>query len=340
MKNKKNFIIDFLYYLAMITIVLTITYITVKWLLPFVLSLLIVMILQPIISHIQQLCKIKNKFFRAIIAILFYSMILSLILYLLFIGMIQLYLLLVNLPTYLDYINQLLVSSQILVKFAPYFEMLYASINEVIQSATSSFINYLLTFIAGLPSFLFDAMFVIISSLFFIVDYAQIKHLVLRFSGKKEKYLVAIVGCIKDTLSSLFKAYFIIFIVTFIELLVGCYIIDISDALMIAFAIAIFDFLPVLGLDMIMIPWIVIEAVCNHMQVALGLLILYMVIVITKNILEPKLISAKIGMHPLATILGMFLGAKMMGVIGMIVFPIAIVIGKRIYTLNKEYTDG
>lgn len=338
MKNKKGFIIDCIYYLCILTIILTITYIIIKWLLPFAISLLIVFVLQPVISHIQKICKIQNRFFRILITILLYISIIALFLYLLFLGMIQLYLLLNALPEYMNTVYEMITKSDVLNKFLPYIDVLYASMNDIIQTLTTSFIHYLLVFISRLPSFLFDAMFIIISSLFFIIDYPYIRGFILKYSNKKQNYVIAIIGCIKDTLSSLCKAYFIIFLVTFIELLIGCYIIGINDALMIAFAIALFDFVPVLGLDMIMVPWIVIEAIKNHMGMALGLLVVYIIVVITKNILEPKLISSKIGMHPLATILGMFLGMKVMGVIGMVTVPVVIMVLKRIYALKKEYT--
>lgn len=340
MKNKKGFIIDCIYYLCILTIILTITYIIIKWLLPFAISLLIVFVLQPLISHIQKMCNIQNRFFRIIITIIVYICIIAVVLYVLFLGMIQCYLLLNALPEYMTSLYDMITKSDLLSHFMPYIDVLYASMNDIVQTLTTSFIHYLLAFISGLPSFLFDAMFIIISSLFFIIDYPYIKSFILKYSNQRQNYVIAIIGCVKDTLSSLFKAYFIIFLVTFVELLVGCYIIDVSDALMIAFAIALFDFLPVLGLDMIMVPWIVIEAIKNHMAMAIGLLVIYIIVVITKNILEPKLISSKIGIHPLATILGMFLGMKIMGVLGMVIVPVAVMLLKRIYALNKEYKHG
>ena len=69
---------------------------------------------------------------------------------------------------------------------------------------------------------------------------------------------------------------------------------------MLSCIIAIFDFLPVFGIDMIMIPWIVICAFTNKISLALGLLIIYLVIVITKNILEPKLIAKGLGISPVS----------------------------------------
>lgn len=340
MSVKKNFIINCIYYLALSSIVLIITYSIVRWLLPLVFSLLVVMILQPIISHIQRICNIKNKFFRVIITIVLYCIIIGIVLYLLFLGVIQLYFLLNNLPDYIDYLYNLITRSEMLSFFNQYIDIFYDSINSIINNCSTSFINYLITCITRLPSILFDIMFIIISSLFLIIDYDIFKKMVLKLCYKKQEYVVMVIGCIKDTLSTLFKAYFIIFIITFVELLVGFYIISIDDALMIAFMIAVFDFFPILGVDMILVPWIVIQALNNQITTAIGLLVVYAIIVITKNVMEPKLLSKHMGVHPIITILGMFIGMKIIGVVGIVLVPVLLMVTKRIYVLNKELEDG
>lgn len=340
MKKRKNFIINCVYYLFLTSVFLIITYAIIKWLLPLVFSLVVVMVLQPIISHIQKICNIRNKFFRVMITIVLYCLIIGGVLYLLLVGVIQLYFLLNNLPVYIEYIYQLVTKSQVLSFFNQYIDIFYDSMTTIINNCSTSFINYLIECITRLPSILFDIMFIIVSSLFFIIDYEVLKRMLLKICNTRQEYVIVVISCIKDTLSTLFKAYFIIFIITFVELLAGFYIIDISDALMIAFMIAIFDFFPILGVDMIFIPWIVIQAVNNQMPTALGLLVLYAIIVITKNVMEPRLLSKQMGVHPIITILGMFIGMKVMGVIGVIFVPILFMIFKRIYNVNKELENG
>lgn len=336
MKVKKNFIINWIYYILIMCIVLAITYIVVKWLLPIVFSLLVVMVLQPIISHIQVMCKIKNKFFRIVITIVVYCLIISSVLYMLFLGIIQLYFLLNNLPEYISYVYSLVIKSDMFSFLNQYVDVFYNSINTIVNNCTTSFIDFLISCLTRLPSIMFDILFVIISSLFFIIDYEMLKKAILKVCYKRQEHIISVIGCVKETLSTLFKAYFIIFIITFVELLVGFYIINIDDALMVAFAIATFDFFPILGVDMIFIPWIIISAITNQISQSLGLLTVYGIIVITKNIVEPKLLSAQLGLHPLVTLLGMFVGVKIMGVIGMVIMPIALMIIKKIYSLNKE----
>ena len=88
---------------------------------------------------------------------------------------------------------------------------------------------------------------------------------------------------------------------------------------------------------MIMIPWIVICAFTNKISLALGLLIIYLVIVITKNILEPKLIAKGLGIRPLVSLIGMYLGMKILGFVGLIIVPVILVIVIQVIKVKKNY---
>lgn len=335
MKQKKQLLITFGYYAILTLIALVATYIAFTWLLPVFISVLVVMALQPMIASIVKYLHVENKYALLIVSVIVYLLIIGTVLYLCFLGMIQLYLLLEKLPGYIDEIFLFIQSSDVFIFLDSYAVYFYDSINEIIQSYSTSFIDYLIAFIKGIPSLAFDVMFVIISSLFFIIDYKNIKKFILKHS-RKEVYVRNVVSSVKETISSVFKAYLAIFILTFIELLVGFYIIGLPDALMLSFSIALFDFFPILGLDMIFIPWIVILAFQNKMSLAISLLVVYIIIAISKNIFEPKLISKHIGMHPLLTIVSMFVGVKFLGIMGMVFVPLIMMIIKRIYELNNE----
>lgn len=339
MEEKKKFIINSVYYFLLFTTFTLITYIIFKWFLPFVFSLAIVITLQPIIRSIQKMIKIKNKFITIIITIIVYLLILAGLIYLVFLGIIQIYHLSNNLPSYFSYVYSLVNKSMMFISVNKYISILYTGINEIITSFSTSFIGFMISLITSIPSLIFNLGIVVISSLFIIIDYDNIRAKILLIFQPHQTYVINIIGCIKDTISSLFKAYFIIFIITFIELLVSFYLIGVKDALMIAFGIALFDFFPILGLDMIMIPWIIILAINNNIALALGLLIIYGIIIVTKNVVEPKLIAKHIGIHPLVTIIGMFVGVQIFGILGIMIVPVVMTVVKRVYELNKEYQN-
>ena len=89
--------------------------------------------------------------------------------------------------------------------------------------------------------------------------------------------------------------------ITFVELVIGLTLIGVDNALIIAFVIAVFDILPVLGTGGIMIPWTVITALQGNYPLALGLLLVYLVVTGVRNIIEPKIVGSQIGLHPVIT---------------------------------------
>lgn len=93
-----------------------------------------------------------------------------------------------------------------------------------------------------------------------------------------------------------------------------------------ALAIAVFDILPVLGTGGILLPWAVILLLLGDKMLAAGILVLYLVITVVRNIAEPRLVGKQIGLHPLATLIAMFLGLKILGIAGMVLFPMLLAV--------------
>ena len=73
-----------------------------------------------------------------------------------------------------------------------------------------------------------------------------------------------------------------------------------------------------------MIPWTVITALMGSHGLALGLLAVYLVITVVRNIIEPKIVGSQIGLHPVVTLVSMFVGAQLLGVLGLFGFPIGL----------------
>ncbi|WRK53920.1 AI-2E family transporter [Coprobacillaceae bacterium CR2/5/TPMF4] len=175
-------------------------------------------------------------------------------------------------------------------------------------------------------------MFVVITSLFILLDYDLFEKYVLN------KYPVTslVVDTVKNVLSNIFKASVIIMIVTFVELYLGFVLIGLSQSAMLACIIAVIDFLPVLGLDMIMVPWIIINALTNNIYLAIALLIIYLIVVVTKNILEPRLLAKNLGLSPIVSLIGMYLGMQWFGIIGLFIAPTLIMIIIQVFKVKHQ----
>ena len=108
------------------------------------------------------------------------------------------------------------------------------------------------------------------------------------------------------------------------ELALGLTVIGVDCSLLIAFLISVFDVLPVLGTGGIMIPWTILTALQGNYPLSAGLLTVYLIITVIRNIIEPKIVGSQIGLHPVVTLSSMFVGAQLFGVLGLFGFPIGL----------------
>ena len=124
------------------------------------------------------------------------------------------------------------------------------------------------------------------------------------------------------TLFVCIRSYALIMSITFVELSVGLTLIGVNRAILVALLIAIFDILPVLGTGGIMIPWVILSALGGDLPHAFALLVLYVIITVIRNIIEPRIVGAQIGLHPVLTLMSMFVGNHLFGIVGLFGLPI------------------
>ena len=81
-----------------------------------------------------------------------------------------------------------------------------------------------------------------------------------------------------------------------------------------------------------MLPWAVLSAADGNLELAIGILALWGIMSIVRQFLEPKLVSNKIGIHPIFTLIAMYTGFKFLGILGMVLGPIILIILKNIFS--------
>ena len=139
-----------------------------------------------------------------------------------------------------------------------------------------------------------------------------------------------------SSLGNYLKAEGILILIAFIIVLIGLLIfnllgMNVRYPLVIALIIGFVDALPILGAGTIMIPWAVISAFNGDITLAISLICLYIVIIVVRQLIEPRIISSHIGIHPIFTLIAMYTGFKIIGVIGMFIGPIILIILKNIF---------
>ena len=192
--------------------------------------------------------------------------------------------------------------------------------------------------ILGVPTFIIKLIITIVSSFFFMVDYDKVINFVNSYIPEDRKEFVQKLKYYGvSTLGAYAKSYILLFLLTFIELTIGFNLIGIPYATIIALTVAIFDILPVLGTGGILIPWSIIGFAISNFKIGIGMMVLYLIITAIRNTLEPKIIGTQIGLHPLATLISMYLGLHIFGIVGMFIFPITLAVFTSI-NKNKEQT--
>ena len=195
------------------------------------------------------------------------------------------------------------------------------------------------SFARNIPSILISIIFSILSAYFFIADRDRILEFGRAHTPQiiQEKWRM-MVESFKIVFGGYFKAQFKIIAVIGVILFIGFLILKVRFAILVAALVAFLDMLPFLGTGTVLIPWAVFKLVSGDIRYALGLVILYLVTQLVRRIIEPKLVGDSIGMNPLVTLIFMYIGYRIGGVIGMI---LAVPVGAIILNFYKAGTfDG
>lgn len=136
---------------------------------------------------------------------------------------------------------------------------------------------------------------------------------------------------IKRYVGGYLKAQLIIMCISFTILLIGLSILNIDYALVIALATGIVDALPFFGSGTVLIPWAIISFITGEIARGVGLFIIYLSVILMRQFVEPKIVSKNIGMHPLMTLMAMYVGYRAFSIGGMILGPLVLVFTVSLY---------
>ncbi len=204
------------------------------------------------------------------------------------------------------------------------FSKLGLNIGTITSSVTGMFSVF-----KNVPSAVIGIVVGIVAWIFFTKDYSKIvKFIRLQLPDGKKNLLVEIKQVFSNTIFKMMRAYGLIMFITFCELFIGLSVLNFigimnnSYIFIIAIAIAVFDILPVAGSGGILIPWAVISLVTGDFGRAVGIIVIYAVITVIRQYIEPKIVGTSLGVNPILTLAGLYFGLKLFGFMGMFIVPI------------------
>lgn len=185
--------------------------------------------------------------------------------------------------------------------------------------------------LSALPRLLLVTVVTAISGVYFCMDGERITAaLVAHLPVSVRRRLPAWRSAMRRISFRYLRAYLLLTLLTFAELLIGFSILGIDYAFLLALLVAIVDLLPVLGVGTVLLPWAVILLLQRHFYLGFGVLILYAACLLLRQILEPRLVGKSLGLHPLLTLLSSYAGWCLLGVRGMILAPLLAVLCKSL----------
>lgn len=191
--------------------------------------------------------------------------------------------------------------------------------------------------VGALPSVLLFLLVTLIACFYFAIEYKTVDGAVRRLLPKALRRLdwKERAG---EAMRRYLRAYFLLFLLTLGELLVGFLILSVDYAFLLALVTAILDILPVLGVGTVLIPYAIFSFVTGSTALGWGVLVLYGIITVVRQIAEPRLVGKSLGLHPILMLISFYAGWKLFGVAGVFIGPLIAMIVKAVWgqTDNAE----
>lgn len=189
-------------------------------------------------------------------------------------------------------------------------------------------------FAKQLPTFIIGLIMCLLSSYLFVAEKEQIVQGIKKHMPEALLYRLRLMKrSLVKAVGGYFKAQIKIEVWIYLLLVIGFFILGVDYAPLIAFGIAILDFLPFFGTGTAMVPWAIVKFLSADYIMTIGLLVIWGVSQLVRQIIQPKIVGDSVGVPPLPTLFLLYIGYMLGGVMGMIV---AVPIGIILFTMYEE----
>lgn len=345
--KRKKFLINFAFFALIFAISIVVIRFALPALFPFVVAFIVTLILRPIVRFLHEKLKMNTRFVSVVLVILFYGTIGVLVIWMI----IELVSLLADkvkdLPSFFqNQIRPFLVTlfaeiQKMLHNFDPEMAIdfdttansLLSSLGSTVMSISGQFVGKLTDIAVSVPTFLLNIVIMVVATIFLIVDYESIRTFIKRqLPDKTNELMHNIASHLGGVIKKYLLSYSLIMLITFGEIFAGLSIIGVKYSALLAALIAIFDILPVVGSGLVLVPWAIISLIIGNIGLGVGLFILWAIVCVVRQIIEPKIVGSNVGMHPFLTLFAMLAGNFIYGGIGILLLPITLALCQSLNT--------
>lgn len=314
---------------------------------PFILGWLISLIASPVVRFFEEKLKVKRKAMTALVIVAVLAVVV-LVVYLLIAKLVREGVNFINeLP---DIWNTILAEfNKVGANLQGVYDRMPADTQATIDHIILEMGNYMSSMMGQfeLPSFkavgnaakqipdIFLAVVMcLLSAYFFVADKGYMAAAVEKFVPVSVRYHFDLIRrSFRNAVGGYFRAQFKIECWIYILLVIGLMILGVDYAFLVAFGIAVLDFLPVFGTGTVMVPWAVIELLSENYRMMFGLIAIWLVGQLVRQLIQPKIVGDSIGMDAIPTLFLLYIGYRVAGVLGMI---LAVPIGIIVVNLYEE----
>lgn len=210
-----------------------------------------------------------------------------------------------------------------------FYEMLTDMTGHMTERLSAEIPTFAARVFVALPSILLFLVITVIAAFYFCMDDRAIEQRLFGLLPRQVREKLPLLrGRARQISWRYLKVYLLLLLLTFGELLVGFLILGVEYAFLLALIIAVLDMLPIIGVGTVLIPWSLVAFFQKDFYLGFGLAILYLILTVLRQIVEPKLLGKSLGLHPLLTLFAGYTGWRLLGFLGMLLGPVAAVLIK------------
>lgn len=338
----------FLRYLATAAAICALFYLTVRyvlwWVLPFLIALAVAAAIEPIIVFLREKLRFRRGFSAFLLTLMLLLLLGSVLSLLGSTLMREAYALLGRVPSLLENAPQALET--LFARLEPYAsacppwlrEQLYALLGDALSDAgpflsdlAARLLAALTSLATALPRAALGCATAVLAVYFTAASYPTLcGALRCRLSGSARRSLRLFRSSATQSLARYLRAELTLSFFTLLQLLVGFTLLRQDYALLLALLITLLDALPVFGAGTALVPWALIELLFSSVPRGIALLALFLCTLLVRSTLEPKLLSSHAGLPPIASLFAMYLGFCIFGIGGMVLFPFLLLLTAQI----------
>lgn len=328
---------------------------TIGYIYPFLIAFVIALFLNPLVSYIEKNWKIPRVLATLAVIITIFVFFVSVVIVIINEVIQGAFYFMDKLPTYFDSFIQLM-ENMINEHIIPLYQTIATLFNSLDQSQQTTIQENIVRFLENLtntvtnslnsiifqlpevvskfPDSITTLIFIVLATFMIVNDWHNITSLLKKILPEHLlSFVYDIQKGIKKAFTGYLRAQFILIFISASIIFIGLVVIGSKHALTIAAIAALVDLLPVIGTGVIFVPWIIYNFLTGDYSNTIPLSILYMTVIVIRQIIEPKILSASIGINPLVSLIILFVTIQIWGFAGVLFAPIIMI---TIYVLYQS----